>query len=79
MTQFLSMMVYFLTSFYSLSDIPVDQSIHLCAAYPNQPISLPLTALNLCIAPMFTSQKKHKSEHTYYLTYFISLQHFLIS
>jgi len=32
MTQFLSMMVYFLTSFYSLSDIPVDQSIHLCAS-----------------------------------------------
>ena len=32
MTQFLSMMVYFLTCFYSLSDIPVDQSIHLCAS-----------------------------------------------
>lgn len=32
MTQLLSMMVFFLTSFYSLSDIPVDQSIHPIAS-----------------------------------------------
>ena len=32
MVQLLFMMIYFLTSFYSLSDTPVDLSIHLCAS-----------------------------------------------
>lgn len=33
MVQLLSMMIYFLAGFYSLSDVPVvDQSIHLCAS-----------------------------------------------